>query len=148
MRKQWNDRFALLNNKDSRMHPRLPALLEEIDSALKSMTTFLGALEKEGAKLYGSEGANAGMRRALQAMNTCFDWSQWIKRRPTRDCVAEFGVLCEMLQPLLRHTQYPSSQEFPAVRHAWPDKQVAQPKSDQSRLSIAQRSVAPSAHDR
>lgn len=107
-----------------RVDPRLPALLEDIDNALRQTTVFIRALETEGAKLYGSEGYNAGMERALRAMNYCFDWVQWVERRPTRRCVEEFGVLCEMLQPLLRQTTYPSQTDFPDVPHAWPDNKV------------------------
>jgi hypothetical protein len=107
-----------------RVHPRLPALLEDIDNALRQTTVFIRALETEGAKLYGSEGVNAGMERALRAMNYCFDWTQWVESRPKRKCVDEFGVLCEMLRPLLRQTTYPSQTDFPDVQHAWPDTQV------------------------
>jgi hypothetical protein len=107
-----------------RVHPRLPALLEEIDNALRATIAFIGDLETEGAKLYGSEGYNAGMERALRAMNYCFDWVQWVKRRITKKSVDEFGVLCEMLHPLLRQTTYPSQADFPDVQHAWPDTKV------------------------
>ena len=107
------------------VNPRLPALFQNIDAALTAFLVFIRALTEEGAKLYGSEGSNAGMLRASKAMNLCFDWTQWVRRRPTKACVNEFGFLCDLLQPLLRHTRYPSIDDFPDVRHAWPDSGVS-----------------------
>ena len=107
-----------------RVHTRLPALLDDIDDALLQITVFIRALETEGAKLYGSEGYNVGMERALCLMNYCFDWTRWVTHRPTKKCVDQFAELCEMLRPLLRQTMYPSQTDFPDVPHAWPDTQV------------------------
>ena len=114
-----------MGGQDSLMvNPRLPALFENLDGALMSISVFIRALMKEGAKLYGSEGSNAGMLRALKAMNLCSDWTQWVNHRPPKTCVDEFGVLCDLLEPLLRQTRYPSIDNFPDVRHAWPNKEV------------------------
>jgi hypothetical protein len=110
-----------------RVHPRLPALLADLDAALVGLAALIRALQAEGSQLYGDEGANAGMQRALRAMNECFDWESRLKERRPNKCIDEFAKLCEMLQPLLRQTYYPSPQEFPAVRHAWPDVQAAYP---------------------
>ncbi len=107
-----------------RVHPRLPVLMEDLDNALVGLAQFIRSMQSEGDKLYGDEGVNAGMRRAVRAMNLCFDWQEWIVRRPTRQCIDEFGKLCEMLRPLLRQTRYPSPTVFPDVNHAWPDDQA------------------------
>ena len=106
------------------VNARLPALMESLDAALQSTSGLIRSLQKEGAKLYGNEGVNAGMQRALRAMNVCFNWEKRLsERRPGKrpDCITEFGELCNMLRPLLRQTYYPRPEEFPEVRHAWPD---------------------------
>ena len=107
------------------VNPRLPALFQNIDAALMAISVFIRALTEEGAKLYGSEGSNAGMLRALKAMNLCFDWTRWVRNRPSKNCIDEFGHLCDLLKPVLRHTRYPSKDDFPDVRHAWPDSKVS-----------------------
>ena len=118
------------------VNTRLPALLEKIDDALKQISVFIRALMEEGEKLYGSEGSNAGMLRAFKAMNYCFDWSRWVTRKPTKKSVSEFGVLCDLLAPVLRRTKYPSFDDFPEVPHAWPSTKVTGEHVGTTQLSL------------
>ena len=75
------------------VNPRLPALLDDIDNALQQIKVFIRALETEGAKLYGKEGYNAGMERALRAMNYCFDWTQWVVSRKRKGPCPDHNIV-------------------------------------------------------
>lgn len=96
------------------------SMFKEVDGALTAASVFLQHLVEEEEKLLGSEGANAGYNRVIKAVSKCFDFSRMVHVVPTAEDVKEFGFAAKMLLPYLRHTEWPSSDEFPDVRHAWP----------------------------
>ena len=102
----------------------MPAALPEchrlVLAAIDSMESYLESLRTEESRLYHGEGVNAGMARALQAMNRCFDWTRLAETVPTVEDLREFGVLYTLLRPLLRHTIWPTEADFPEVVHGWP----------------------------
>jgi hypothetical protein len=104
----------------------LPQIFEDIDAALCAAAVFLESVIEEENKLFGPEGENAGMTRATRAMCKCFDWSRLTIHGPSSEDVKEFGVLCRMLMPFLKHCQWPDREEFPDVDHGWPSIQALQ----------------------
>jgi hypothetical protein len=102
----------------------VPLVFADLDNALQAAGAFLNALAAEEDAVFGPEGTNAGMARALRAMCTCFDWGRLVGDGlvPTTNDLAEFKFLAGMLMPYLQHTEWPSEEDFPEVRHAWPCK--------------------------
>jgi hypothetical protein len=101
----------------------VPLVFADLDDALLAAGDFLNALAAEEDKVFGQEGTNAGMARALRAMCTCFDWGRLVGDGlvPTVNDLAEFKVLAPLLEPYLRFTEWPSKEDFPEVTHGWPD---------------------------
>ena len=97
---------------------------EELDSALASAASFVASVLKHRASLFGSEGTNAGLARAVEAMVHCFDWGRLTEKGPDVHTINEFGVLIELLLPYLRFTDWPNETDFPAVVHRWPPTDV------------------------
>ena len=101
----------------------LPECFVLIDKALHAALQFVIAIQDEEAKMYGQEGQNAGMQRAINAMVKCFDWNRLCLSAPTPEDVREFGGLSAMLRRYLRHTEWP---DFEEVVRAWPNEQTLQ----------------------
>ena len=101
----------------------VPLVFADLDDALKAAGDFLNGLAAEEDKVFGQEGTNAGMARALRAMCTCFDWGRLVGDGlvPTVNDLAEFKVLAPLLEPYLRFAEWPSKEDFPEVTHGWPD---------------------------
>lgn len=104
----------------------LPQIFTHVDESLEAAKHFLDTLAAQERQMFGPEGTNAGMARALEAMCTVFDWGHLTQHGPTGHHVAEFGVLAQMLQPSLKYTEWPSQDAFPDVAHEWPDTEQLQ----------------------
>ena len=126
-RAQSTYRDQILNDKP---RCRLPwSLVEaytEINQALGSAKAYHKRMLQEHRQLFGSEGYNAGMQRALAAMAAVFDWPRLVCAPTTTHMVHEFGVLAAMVLPYLEHVDWHSVDEFPKVQFEWPPKNVLQ----------------------
>ena len=98
----------------------------EIDGALASAEVFVDTLLLEHDRLFGREGENAGLARAVEAMSHCFDWDRLVRQVPPPLQVQEFGTLSKLLLPYLRYSAWPHADEFPAVTHGWPNTATLQ----------------------
>ena len=104
----------------------LDAIWQMVDRALASAVALVEGIMTEEENMYGSEGANAGMRRALAAMCRCFDWARLV---PAGGLLAEdadeFGVLYALMRRYMGKTLWPSGAAFARVVHGWPGAQEA-----------------------
>ena len=98
----------------------LVAAFGDVDAAVSSALRFISEVAKQHASLFGAEGESAGMRRVVDAMTVCFDWEHLVARNPTAEHVREFATVARMLKPYLKHTEWPSAEQFPNVTHKWP----------------------------
>lgn len=100
----------------------VPLVFADLDDGLQAASHFLNALGAEEDAVFGQEGTNAGMARALRAMCACFDWGRLVGDGlvPTANDLAEFEVLARLLDPYLQYTEWPSKENFPEVLHGWP----------------------------
>ena len=108
------------------MPAHLPSAFQDLDNALAGAHSFLRRAMDEEEVLYGREGQNAGVARAMEAMSMCFDWSRLASQLPSGEDVRAFGDLVSLLMPYLRHTDWPNKAEFPKVVHGWPARGVMQ----------------------
>ena len=99
------------------LKPAIYQGFSDVDSALAAAERFLLKFVAESDTLYGSEGMNAGFRRATEAMSKCFDWGRLVSEVPREEDFTEFSVLNRMLSPYLLNTDWPT---WPEVMHAWP----------------------------
>ena len=102
--------------------PLLPQLLLEVDSALAAAMAFLRKLLHEECQLFGPEGMSTGMAKVTECIGRCFDWGRLVHSSPTVHDVNSFYEAYQLLSPFLRHTEWPSQEEFPLVVHGWPDR--------------------------
>ena len=110
----------ILDTPRCRLPWSLVAAYNEINEALGSAKAFLTHMLEEHRILFGSEGCNAGMQRAVAAMAAAFDWPRLVCDLPTTHMVHEFGVLAAMVLPYLEHVDWPSADDFRKVQHEWP----------------------------
>ena len=135
-RAQSTYRDQILNDKRRcRLPWSLVAACTEINQALGSAKAFHKRMLQEHRQLFGSEGYNAGMQRALAAMAAVFDWPRLVGAPTTTHMVHEFGVLAAMVLPYLEHVDWHSVDEFPKVQFEWPPKNVLQYQSVRSAVS-------------
>ena len=126
-------RARIRSNKDGHtsrcvLPESVPLVFADLDDALQAAGNFLNALAAEEDAVFGQEGTNAGMARALRAMCACFDWGRLVGDGlvPTKDDLEEFLVLARLLEPYLQYTEWPSKEVFPEVVHGWPDSRELQ----------------------
>jgi hypothetical protein len=78
----------------------LVGVFDDIDSSLASAMSFISSVLRERASLFGSEGTNAGLARAVRAMTHCFDWGyvcsprHWELRSPWKGLLGLGPIYC------------------------------------------------------
>ena len=84
--------------------PWIHEVFVEVDAGLRALVRFGRKLRAEDQTLYGTEGVNAGVSRALSAMRTSFDFEHLLVKAPSANHIDEFIHLAKMLRPYLRKT--------------------------------------------
>ena len=87
--------------------PLLPQVFLAVDGALRAMGSFVTAVQEASGAMYGMEGSNAGMRRLLDAMCQCFDFTRLCVAAPQQADVTAFSTLVNLLKPYLQRTSFP-----------------------------------------
>ncbi len=93
---------------------------DSIDGALKAAAKCVVELHFELHGILGSVGVNDGMASLLQNASRCFDWGSLATQAPSADDVRSFRAVANVMEPLMRLTEYPVHADFEDVSRTWP----------------------------
>lgn len=110
----------MLFQRNCGIHPDMFDIQRDTDAGCRAVDVFAEAFAKTDHLMFGLEGQNAAMLRALDALGNCFGFKRLAVEPPTEADVTAFVELVKLLKPYISNTTWSCAESWSEVVRAWP----------------------------